>query len=467
MSVGLYSHTTRAVGTILTAAIYNSDHQNHIANQNPLMTGAYSDNLTQHQLNTDPGGLGTEILAANLAVELEQLRFCIKRIIGKSQWYIAPATDLESVGGTITDLVVAETVTFQGVVSPAQITANQNNYAPTGHADVFRFRISSDAIRDITGLVGGAAGRIIVLDNVGSFNINLLHENGASTAANRFSLPYGANMHLYVNHCIALQYDAVVSRWRPLNFAVPTNLVIPGNIGLSGTLGTVTNLTRTGYEDTASQSPPAAPAAGSLRHYTKDVGGGTLRPAFKDSSGAEFVQSSGAPTLQVFTASGTWNKPAGLTAVVVHVNGGGGGDVTGAGGTSSFGAHCSATGGAAGSGNPGVGSGGDINLTGERGLQSLGGGADTGGGGGASPGPFGGVTQTEEQEQGNNYGGGGKGSSGGTVIGGSGGGYSMKRIAAGALGSTETVTVGAAGQGSGDNDIDGAPGIVVVEEYYS
>lgn len=96
MSVGLYSHTTRATGTVLTAAIYNSDHTNHITNANPLMNGAYSDNLTQHQLNTDPGGLGSEILAGSLAVELEQLRFAIKRITGKTQWYVAPTNNLDT-----------------------------------------------------------------------------------------------------------------------------------------------------------------------------------------------------------------------------------------------------------------------------------------------------------------------------------------------------------------------------------
>src|SRR5262245_44461939 len=160
MSVGLYSHTTRATGTILTAAIYNSDHQNHITNQNPTMTGALSDNLSEHQDTDDPGGLGTEVLAANLAEELKQLRFCISRITGKAQWYIAPATNLESVGGTIIDLVVNETAAIKGNLTPAQITANQNNYAPTGHADAFCFRLSADAIRNITGLAGGVDGRI-------------------------------------------------------------------------------------------------------------------------------------------------------------------------------------------------------------------------------------------------------------------------------------------------------------------
>jgi len=136
----------------------------------------------------------------------------------------------------------------------------------------------------------------------------------------------------------------------------------------------------------------------------------------------------GLQSVQIFTTSGTWTKPDGISKVFVEViggggsggsmnnatarwgNGGGGGGysaklidvsaigsetvtvgaggatttsygVTGnAGGTSSFGAHCSATGGDGGYGGSsydnravayggagGTGSGGDINMNGERG----------------------------------------------------------------------------------------------------
>ena len=89
MSSGLYTHTTRATGTVLTAAIYNADHVNHITNQNPTMTGAYSDNVAQMQATTSPGGVGSESLAGTLAGELERLRYGLKQITGGAQWYSA------------------------------------------------------------------------------------------------------------------------------------------------------------------------------------------------------------------------------------------------------------------------------------------------------------------------------------------------------------------------------------------
>ena len=109
MSGGLYSHTTRAIGTVLTAAIYNADHVNHITNQNPTMTGAYSDNVGQYQSVVDPGGVGSESLAGNLAGELERLRFAIKRITGKAQWYVAPAANLDQTLNSVNPGLIALT----------------------------------------------------------------------------------------------------------------------------------------------------------------------------------------------------------------------------------------------------------------------------------------------------------------------------------------------------------------------
>lgn len=95
--------------------------------------------------------------------------------------------------------------------TPAQITANQNNYAPgTGWFQ----RWSSDASRNITGLTAGVDGQIIEIWNVGSQNIVLQNENASSTAANRFTTSTGADLTLAASKCAKARYDATSARWR-------------------------------------------------------------------------------------------------------------------------------------------------------------------------------------------------------------------------------------------------------------
>lgn len=197
------------------------------------------------------------------------------------------------------------------------------------------------------------------------------------------------------------------------------------------------------------------------------------------------------PVVRVYTSSTTWTKPAALTYAIVEVVGAGGNGAGGSGGddraggggggggyskkiivasslssteavtvgtggdpggTSSFGSHCQATGGGAGTlqttsgpagaGAGGIGSGGDINAAGSAGqvgsndtggntiFAGSGGGSVLGGGGAGSP-SFD-----------------GSGSSGG-VYGGGGGGGSQ------------------GGSSGGGNGGTGANGVVIVTEYYS
>lgn len=101
---------------------------------------------------------------------------------------------------------------LDSALSPAQITANQNNYNPTNFSTTSFLRINSDAARDITGLNAGNAGRLLVLVNVGSFTITLKHESASSSAANRFTL--GSDYALLSGTSVILIYDSTTARWR-------------------------------------------------------------------------------------------------------------------------------------------------------------------------------------------------------------------------------------------------------------
>lgn len=114
---------------------------------------------------------------------------------------------------TITAPTLSTSVLLTGVITPAQITANQNDYAPTGFATASVLRLDTDAFRTITGIAGGAAGRIIIIQNVGANILAFASEDSGSTAANRFYVPSGTGFHLEQYGTAMFYYDGTFSRW--------------------------------------------------------------------------------------------------------------------------------------------------------------------------------------------------------------------------------------------------------------
>lgn len=104
------------------------------------------------------------------------------------------------------------------ILVAAQISATANDYNPTDlkHAGVVV--VSTDAARDITGMVpttvaGSTDGREIAVYNGGSFNATLKDQNAGSAAANRFDLG-GADIVLAPKASVTLRYRAgALNRW--------------------------------------------------------------------------------------------------------------------------------------------------------------------------------------------------------------------------------------------------------------
>lgn len=74
-------------------------------------------------------------------------------------------------------------------VVSATLSADQNNYAPTGYAAATIYLLSTNdgTARTITGLQGGVEGRVVVIKNdLGPGQINTAAESASSTAGNRF-----------------------------------------------------------------------------------------------------------------------------------------------------------------------------------------------------------------------------------------------------------------------------------------
>lgn len=116
----------------------------------------------------------------------------------------------------------AGAIVWGSVLTPAQITSNQNDYSPNGWSNgsaapywATHIRLSTDASRDITSLTGGVDGRVAIVTNVGAQNIVLKDDDGATgTAANRFQL--NADTTVLPEQAVMLIYDGTSSRWRAL-----------------------------------------------------------------------------------------------------------------------------------------------------------------------------------------------------------------------------------------------------------
>lgn len=101
-------------------------------------------------------------------------------------------------------------------LTPAQITSNQNNYAPG--SGYMNYRLSTNADLYITGLSVGQqtalTGQMCHIYNVGSFNIVLKHDDANSTDLNRFLCVGSADITLAPNGIAFLMWESTSNRWR-------------------------------------------------------------------------------------------------------------------------------------------------------------------------------------------------------------------------------------------------------------
>lgn len=220
-------------------------------------------------------------------------------------------------------------IALDSALTPATITSNQNDYAPTGINAVAVLRLATDASREITGIVnagGHIAGRILTIINIGSNNIVLKNQSVSSAAANRFLL--GSDLTLTPEQSITLYYDDTTDRWRPIH-----SLGGNGIYGGSGTIPATTTAITTGdfsilWPDGINYIIGAIPSGGAVfgaedgsTGYIASVGeshifNGTAKVAFPTGGGLQIYDSDStqyveikAPSTSNLTTSYTLTLP--------------------------------------------------------------------------------------------------------------------------------------------------------------
>ena len=96
---GRYDIILRGGGDILTAKLYNEDHQRHVENAYPEQFDDFSDNLDMFRTVFNPYEGNVPQLPVSLAQEIAALRYMISRITGEGDWYLPPASNLKTGGG--------------------------------------------------------------------------------------------------------------------------------------------------------------------------------------------------------------------------------------------------------------------------------------------------------------------------------------------------------------------------------
>lgn len=119
-----------------------------------------------------------------------------------------------------TDLTMAP-YSGSSVLSPAQLTASQNDYEPAGAfstADLVRVSLSAGL--SITGLALSTARlkRKLILNTTDSV-LTLPHESASSAAGNRFLTPDGTDIQLQRNGWADVMFDASTNRVRVLAYS--------------------------------------------------------------------------------------------------------------------------------------------------------------------------------------------------------------------------------------------------------
>lgn len=102
---------------------------------------------------------------------------------------------------------------FNLAITPTGISGTVDNWNPTGLAAANRIRVSAASGTDLTGLVAGADGQTLLMQNVGSFALTVHHQSTGSTAANRLVTPTAANLTWNPGTMQQWIYDASTPRW--------------------------------------------------------------------------------------------------------------------------------------------------------------------------------------------------------------------------------------------------------------
>ncbi len=133
--------------------------------------------------------------------------------VGTGLTTLGGGLDVSAGNSTFAGNVVVENTGYLATNRAADFsTTGSTNDANLGAASLVR--LTGASTQTITGIAGGADGRILTIVNAAAQAAIITNNDGASTAANRISTGTGSNISLAAGSTVTLIYDAAASLWR-------------------------------------------------------------------------------------------------------------------------------------------------------------------------------------------------------------------------------------------------------------
>lgn len=213
------THPGAGNGTVVTATLLNQI----IANLRATVTGLGgpadgSDTMLYDAIAValmakatyDPNSFGVDAFSMSNMVEGADAKILTANERQLLDWLsVTGPVDLDEIASHLTGAIA-----FTGILTPDQITADQDDYAPSDVDNAVVLRLDADAEWKITGLSGGTDGRLMIVHNIGAELLTLSNDDAGSTASNRFLFP--SDIVMATDQSVWLQYDIASSRWRAI-----------------------------------------------------------------------------------------------------------------------------------------------------------------------------------------------------------------------------------------------------------
>lgn len=220
---------------VLTYTDLNAEFDNILANLEADTLGGYSASVAQMRLQVNPGGVGSESLAASISGEIERLRFAIARITGKTYWYESPVKNLS------TSFVKA-----RHIFCPISLNNEPIQQTPVG--DLFRAGLFPNqeggtlqaALAGAGKFSAGSLGNIPFLAPASNYELDP-RCNGGSLTYSFWIKGYALNETILSNRLIGLRAFINASGYLQVDITKPTTsgankevVSVTGNVNING-----------------------------------------------------------------------------------------------------------------------------------------------------------------------------------------------------------------------------------------